>query len=387
MATLETTFLGVKLANPLILASASPGWDGKNLKRIGDAGAGAVIPKSIGSPDKWFQHPRTGRMVIYRHGRNMIGMQNIEIFSTKDTNEWIKKDLALAAKSRAAVFASFVANPDCTVTYELAKTIAKTGIPKVLELNVSCPMPAAGVGWNIGRHGNLVAEQVKAAKDGAPDIPVMPKLTPNVADIGSIAKAAEKAGADGISGINSVRSLVGVDVETGKPLLRAFGGYSGPAIKPIALRCVAEIAKSVKIPVSGIGGVNSWRDVVEMMMVGANTVQIATAVIWHGPKVFDTFNKGILRFMERKGYDSVEDFVGCALKYLTTTEEIAKEAKKTPTVDAAVCNACIRCIEVCVYNATTLEDNVAVINGDLCDGCGLCIQICPRDAISFKIER
>ncbi|MHA2406858.1 MAG: 4Fe-4S binding protein [Candidatus Ranarchaeia archaeon] len=387
MASLETTFLGVKLDNPLILASASPGWDGKNLQRIGNAGAGAVIPKSIGSPDKWFQHPRNGRMVIYRRGRNMLGMQNIEIFSTQGTEKWIKTDLALAAKGKAPIFVSFVANPDPNGTYELAKTIAKTGVPKVLELNVSCPMPAAGVGWNIGRDAKLVQEQVKAAKEGAPDIPLMPKLTPNVADIGSIAKAAEKAGADGIAGINSIRSLVGIDIDTGKPLLQAFGGYTGPAIKPIALRCVAEIAQSVKIPVSGIGGVNSWRDAVEMMMVGANTVQIATAVIWHGPKVFNMINKGILRFMKAKGYDSPEDFVGKALPYLTTTEEIAKKPKETPEVDAETCNACKRCIEVCVYDAITLEDNIAQINADMCDGCGLCIQICPQDSISFKLKR
>jgi len=183
-------------------------------------------------------------MALYRISNIPIGMQNNEIFSTIDVKDWIDHELSVARTEDARLIVSIVANPDPTDTADIARRIAKTGLVDIFELNVSCPMPAGGVGMWLGRNPKLAAEQVRAVKEVCPDIPLMPKMTPNVSEIDEVARACEEAGADAISGVNSVLGLIGVDIEKGEPIIPAFGGYSGPAIKPIALRCVAQIEGS-----------------------------------------------------------------------------------------------------------------------------------------------
>lgn len=384
VVNLSVEFTEIRFRNPIWLASASPGWDGKRLRRYALAGAGAVIPKSIGSPARWFEHPRCGRIAVSRRDEIPIGMQNIEIFSTVTKKAWIERELKIASEGGAPVIASIVANPDPTDTAKLAQAVARTKVPVIIELNVSCPMPAGSVGWNIGKDPKLTAEQVKAVKEAVPDVPLMPKLTPNVADIGRIARACERAGADAISSINSVRCLLGVNIETGKPVIPAFGGYTGPAILPISLRCVAEVAKSVKIPISGIGGIMNWHNVIEMMMVGARTIQIATAVIWHGPGIFKEILKNMEGWMAKKGYESTDEFVGCALKHIVPVEEIAKLPAKYAVVNAELCDGCGVCKKICVFDAIEIIEGIAKIDSTKCDGCGLCTQLCPIAAISLK---
>ena len=384
MVDLSVNFAGVKFKNPIVMASMAFGWSGEALKKAGLGGAAGVVCKSIGSPAETFEHPRCGRMVLYRHNGIPIGMQNNEIFSTTNVNEWIDRELKVAAEGGARMVVSIVANPNPADTAALAKKVAKTGLVDIFELNVSCPMPVAGVGMNIGKSPELSAEQVKAVKDACPDIPLMPKMTPNVSDIAAVAKACEEAGADAIAATNSIQALIGVDVETCVPLLPAFGGYSGPVVHPIMLRCVAQIAQAVKIPISGIGGVSTWKQAVEMMMVGATTVQVGTAVIWHGYKVIGEIVKGIESFMERKGYKSPEEFVGIALKHLTTTEEMAKRPPKVSEVDLELCIGCGNCVTVCGYEAIEMqEDRKPKILIDQCDGCGLCAQFCPTSMIKL----
>lgn len=379
MADLSVSFAGVKFKNPIIMSSMTFGWSGEAMKRAGLEGAGGVICKSIGSPAETFEHPRCGRMALYRYNGFPIGMQNNEIFSTTDVQKWIDTELAIAAEGGARTVISIVANPDPADTADLARKVAKTGLVDIFELNVSCPMPVAGVGMNIGKSPELVAQQVKAVKEACPDIPLMPKMTPNVSDIAAVAKACEESGAEAIAATNSVQALIGVDVETGKPILPAFGGYTGPAVHPIMLRCVAQIAQAVKIPISGIGGVSTWKHAVEMMMVGATTVQVGTAIIWNGYKVISDIVQGIESFTERKGYRSPEDFVGIALPHLTTTEEMAK---RPPMVSEVIsrddCISCGNCAKVCGYDAIEMQDdNKPQILIDKCDGCGLCAQVCP----------
>jgi dihydropyrimidine dehydrogenase (NAD+) subunit PreA len=384
MVDLSVNFAGVKFKNPIVMASMVFGWSGEALKKAGLAGASGVVCKSIGSPVETFEHPRCGRMVLYRHNGIPIGMQNNEIFSTTNVDEWIARELKIAAEGGARQVVSIVANPKASDTAALARKVARTGLVDVFELNVSCPMPAAGVGMNIGKVPELSAEQVRAVKNACPDIPLMPKMTPNVSDIAAVAKACEEAGADAIAATNSVQALVGVDVETGIPLLPAFGGYSGPVVHPIMLRCVAQIAQTVKIPIAGIGGVGNWKQAVEMMMVGATMVQVGTAIIWNGYRVVGEIVKGIESFMERKGYQSPHDFIGMALKHLTTTEEMAMRPPKVCEVELENCIACGVCAKVCGYEAIEIqEDRKPKFLVDKCDGCGLCTQFCPTSMINL----
>lgn len=384
MVDLSVNFAGVKFKNPIVMASMVFGWSGEALKKAGLAGASGVVCKSIGSPVETFEHPRCGRMVLYRHNGIPIGMQNNEIFSTTNVDEWIARELKIAAEGGARQVVSIVANPKASDTADMARKVARTGLVDIFELNVSCPMPAAGVGMNIGKVPELSAEQVRAVKNACPDIPLMPKMTPNVSDIAAVAKACEEAGADAIAATNSVQALVGVDVETGIPLLPAFGGYSGPVVHPIMLRCVAQIAQAVKIPIAGIGGVSNWKQAVEMMMVGATMVQVGTAIIWNGYNVVAEIVKGIESFMERKGYQSPHEFIGMALKHLTTTEEMAMRPPKVCEVELENCIACGVCAKVCGYEAIEIqEDRKPKFLVDKCDGCGLCAQFCPTSMITL----
>jgi dihydropyrimidine dehydrogenase (NAD+) subunit PreA len=379
MADLSVNFAGVKFRNPIVMASMTFGWSGEAMKKAGLAGAGGVVCKSIGSPAETFEHPRCGRMALYRYNGIPIGMQNNEIFSTTDVQAWIDTELKIAAEGGARMVVSIVANPDVRDTANLAKKVAKTGLVDIFELNVSCPMPAAGVGMNIGKSPELAAEQVKAVKDACPEIPLMPKMTPNVSDIAAVAKACEDAGADAIAATNSVQALIGVDVETGVPILPAFGGYSGPAVHPIMMRCVTQIAQAVNIPIAGIGGVSTWKHAVEMMMVGATIVQLGTAIIWNGYTVVQDILNGIESFMERKGYESPEGFVGIALKHIITTEEMAMRPPVVSAVNGDVCIGCGNCAKVCGYEAIEVQADKQPpkILIDKCDGCGLCVQVCP----------
>ena len=378
---LAVNFAGLELRNPFILAAATPGWDGQHLVEATRAGAGAVVPKTIGPPAGWAAHPRNGRLALVKVGKSRIGMINLELFTTKNQEEWLVNDLALAKEGGATIIASILANPDPEDTAQLARKVEATGCADMLELNVSCPMPASTVGMHIGKDPEKTREQVLAVKE-ASDLPLSVKLTPNIADIGPVAAACQEAGADALSVTNSVRAFAGVDIYSGQPRLRAFGGYSGPAIKPIVQRLVIEVGQACDLPISAIGGISSWQDAVEYIMLGATTVQVATAVMWKGWEVFPRLVKGFEEFMIEQGYASMEDLRGMALCHVSTTEALAQEPRKVASVDDEACNQCGLCVKSCFYDALTLDEQLAV-DRDECDGCGLCVILCPVEALQM----
>ncbi|HEX7372553.1 MAG TPA: tRNA-dihydrouridine synthase, partial [Thermodesulfobacteriota bacterium] len=258
MKKLEIEFAGVKLRNPLILASATPSWDGERCHQAWVHQAGAIVPKTFAPPDKFAQHPRCGRMKIIRHGASRIGMVNIELYTTITLEDWLKNDLQKAHQGGGCIIASVVAHPDPEVTAANARTIQNTGKVAMFEINVSCPMPAdqSCVGFLMGNDPESCYRQVKALKKSL-SLPVGIKLTPTTHNMVPMAQAAESAGADFLTIGNSVRSFAGVDIKTGLPKLPAYGGYSGPAIKPITQRHVSEVARAVKTPISACGGVTT----------------------------------------------------------------------------------------------------------------------------------
>jgi len=378
---LAVNFAGLELSSPFILASATPGWDGQHLVEATKAGAGAVIPKTIGPPVDWAAHPRNGRLALVKVGKTRIGMINLELFTTKSQEEWLTNELGVAKKGGATIIASILANPDAKDTAQLARKVGATGCVDMLELNVSCPMPASTVGMHIGKDPEKTRAQVLAIKE-ASDLPLSVKLTPNIADIGPVAEACQEAGADALSVTNSVRAFAGVDIYTGQPILRAFGGYTGPAIKPIVQRLVIEVGQACDLPISAIGGISSWQDAVEYMMLGATTVQVATTVMWKGWEVFSRLIKGLEEFMIERGYTCLEDFRGIALPYVTTTEALAQKPRRVAWIDYELCTKCGLCVESCFYDALTLDEQL-VIYGDKCDGCGLCVILCPVEALEM----
>ncbi len=382
MANLNVNYCGVNYRNPLVLASATPGWDGEGMRLAAQAGIGGVIPKTIGPKQDWAAHPCNGRIFMHRYHGKPIGQINLELFTTMTRDQWLTKELAVAKEGGATMHISILAMPDPEDTAKLVEEIQSTGMADLLELNVSCPMPASTVGMHIGKSAERTFQQVKAGKSAA-KIPFTVKLTPNVADMVEIAQAAKEAGADGLTISNSIRSFAGVDIDTGKPYLCGYGGYTGPAIKPVIMRHLSEVARNVDIPISAVGGVNSYREVIEYIMLGATTVQLCTAVMWNGYECITKIIKDLDQWMDEKGYQSFDQIRGIALKDITTVEELAKLPAKHAAVDSSKCTNCGLCQKVCMYRAISEKDGVRVVDAAKCDGCGVCQQLCPLGAVAL----
>ncbi len=303
MADLSVDVAGLRFRNPVLLAAGIIGLSAPLLRRAYEAGAGAVVTKSIGpGPRPGF---RTPILVELEVGLlNAVGLSN-------PGAEGFAPELRRLREEGVPVIASvFGFKPEdyASVAEELEAAGAVA-----LELNCSCPH-VSGV-REIGSRPELVEAVVRAVKDRV-EIPVFVKLSPNVSDITAIGLAAERAGADGVVAINTVRALA-IDVELKRPVLSAgFGGLSGPAIRPIAVRAVCELYGVLDVPVIGCGGIMGWRDAVEFILAGASAVQVGSAVYYRGLGVFRSITAGLEAYMERHGYSRVADMVGEAVKGL-----------------------------------------------------------------------
>ncbi len=300
---IATEIAELKLANPTMLAAGILGYTGLSMKSVIEAGAGAVVTKTMGL------EPRTGypnpTVVQTDCGLlNAMGLPNPGIRHFKAEMKQLKNTRAPIILSIYGFSPEEFAN-----VAEIAVNIGADA----LELNVSCPH-IKKAGAEIGCDPLLLTEIVKEVKKRV-DIPVIVKLTPNVTNIGEIAKSAEEVGADAITAVNTVKAMA-IEIETCRPILaNKFGGLSGPAIKTIAVRCVYDVYRSVNVPVIGCGGITSWQDAVEFMLAGASAVQIGTAVAFKGVGVFSSVAKGIQDYIERKGFKNVKELVGLAHKF------------------------------------------------------------------------
>ena len=298
---LRVYLAGLSLKNPTMLASGILGYSAETLKSIVDGGAGAVVTKSVGlKPRSGYANPT---VVQASCGLiNAMGLPNpgIDEFA-KDIRE---AKTVLKVPLIVSVY-GFSAEEYAAV----AKKAVLAGADAV-ELNVSCPH-VKETGAEIGQNPKTLAEVVSKVKRTV-DKPVFVKLSPNVVDIAEIAESAVNAGADAITAINTVKAMA-IDIETAKPILsNKRGGLSGPAIKPIAVRCVYDIYERVKAPIIGCGGITSWQDALEFMLAGASAIQIGTAIALKGPNVFKSVVRGISAYLERKGFRSVKEIVGLA---------------------------------------------------------------------------
>ena len=302
MVELSIELAGLKLRNPTILASGILGETGKTLLRIIHAGAGAVTTKSIGL------EPRVGHdnptIVELDCGLlNAMGLPNpgIEDFSN---------ELKVVVASGVPVVGS-IFGKDAEEFAKLASLMADVGV-HALELNLSCPH-AEGYGAELGSDPKRVQE-ITAAVRAAVTIPVFVKLTPNTSDIVLLGRAAVAGGCAGLVAINTVKGMA-INADVAKPVLsNKFGGYSGPGIKPIGLRCVFELSNAdLGVPLIGVGGITTGRDIAEYIMAGASAVQVGTAVYYHGISVFEKIVKELETFMQDNGYTSIKDMVGLAL--------------------------------------------------------------------------
>ena len=296
---LTVNLAGLKLQNPTALASGILGYSGDSLLAVQENGAGAVITKSVGvSARIGYPNP----IVVQTKGGliNAVGLPNPGINDYAEELTYAKSILKVPLI--ASIF-GYTAEE-----YALVAQKAVEAGADAVELNVSCPH-VQYTGSEIGQNPKLLTGVICKGK-AAIQKPVIVKLSPNVTEVAEIAKTAEKAGADALTVINTVRAIA-IDVETQTPVLSNIrGGLSGPAIKPIALRCVYDVFESVKVPVFGCGGIADWRDAVEFFLAGASAVQVGTAIAFEEPSVFRTINRGVSNYLIRKGYRSVNEIVG-----------------------------------------------------------------------------
>jgi dihydropyrimidine dehydrogenase (NAD+) subunit PreA len=372
--------------------------DPRHILRAARLGWGGAVMKTV--TEEPTVDPRT-RLGVLRKDGIAIGMNNIELLSREPLTTWTENWIPKIKKEAPEDFifiASMMSSPEPGGWTALAETMSQTGADAI-ELNVSCPhgSPEKHMGAFIGQDPTLVERVTKAAKKGT-DLPILVKLTPNVTDIVPIAEAAVRGGADALSAINTVESLIGIDIETATPLpiaygvdkneqFSTYGGFCGPAVKPLGLRFVSQIARALPdIPISGIGGIEDWTSATEYLMVGARTLQICTAAMWHGFSIIKGLNEGLVKFMERKGYTSLDSIVGKALPKITTWTALSKLPPVVARVIDENCTGCKDCVVACAdggYVAIQMRDKVAVINDEKCDGCGLCYVVCRDNAIEF----
>jgi dihydropyrimidine dehydrogenase (NAD+) subunit PreA len=389
MADLSIDFVGMHFSNPFMLASAPPTRTAEMMKRAFAAGWGGAVTKSIALDPAQDLQPRLHPL---RFRKRNVGMENVELTTQLTVEDWQREiaDVKAAYPSRP-LWASIMDAPVKRNWQRLAEAMQEAGVD-ALELNVSCPhgMPSKGMGAFIGQNAQLTGDVVSWVKEVA-QVPVVVKLTPNVSDIAFVAQAAKENGADALCTVNTVSGIIGVDLDTLTPLptvggVSTYGGYSGPGVKPIALRCVAQIAKATGLPVSGLGGLTTWEDAVEFMAVGASTVQVGTAVMWNGYGIIEELVKGLSNYLDRKGFNHVKSVVGAALPKIVEFPEMPLTPRARASVDDT-CDGCLLCIPACAdggFQAISgIKGEIVTIDAIKCDGCGLCAMVCPIHSITM----
>lgn len=307
---LKTQISGIEFENPLILAAGVMGSNASSLNWILDSGAGGVVTKSFSKEsNKGYNNPTT--VAVEGGIINAIGLSSPGVDNFKEELKLINKTNT-DGQNNVAIGSIYGSNPE-EFSY-LVKEIE--GLVDMIELNVSCPHAMSGCGAAIGQDPNLTYEIVKTCqKAKTTDTPIIAKLTPNVTDLNEIATFTEKAGADGLTLINSLGPGMKIDINAKVPILsNKFGGMSGPAIKPIAIRCVYDAYTNCNIPIIGVGGISSYEDVVEFLYAGATATQIGTSIMYEGVEIFSKITRDLEEFMKKNEFKSIDEMIGYAHK-------------------------------------------------------------------------
>jgi dihydropyrimidine dehydrogenase (NAD+) subunit PreA len=391
MANLASEFIGIKSPNPFWLASAPPTDKEYNVRRAFEAGWGGVVWKTLGSeglPVVNVNGPRYG--AIWGADRRLLGLNNIELITDRplETNLREIKSVKRDYPDRALII-SLMVPCDEDSWADILKRIEDTGADGV-ELNFGCPhgMAERGMGSAVGQVPEYIEMVTRWVKKHS-RMPCIVKLTPNIADIRKPAAAAKRGGADAVSLINTINSITSVDLDDFAPEPSidgkgTHGGYCGPAVKPIALNMVAEIARNPEthgLPISGIGGVTTWRDAAEFMTLGAGNVQVCTAAMTYGFKVVQEMISGLSDYMDRKGMTSTSELVGRAVPNVTDWQYLNLNFVTKAKIDEDACIKCGRCYAACEdtsHQAIDMsDDRVFSVKDDECVACNLCVNVCP----------
>jgi dihydropyrimidine dehydrogenase (NAD+) subunit PreA len=422
MADLSIDFAGIKSPNPFWLASAPPANTAEQVMRAFDTGWGGAVWKTLGDPILNVSSRFGG---VDYGAQKLMGLNNIELITDRPLDVNLR-EMAMVKKRypKHALIASLMteSRKDWEVLIRRCEDVGVDG----LELNFGCPhgMCERGMGSAVGQEPKVLKEIVQWAKEFA-RTPVIVKLTPNIGDITEPGEAAVEGGCDALSLINTIKSIVGVDLDRLVPLPRVGsqstnGGYCGPAVKPIALHMVGALARDPKItvPISGIGGIGSWRDAAEFIALGATSVQVCTAVMHYGYRIVGDMIEGLSSYLDQKGLKSVMDLRGRAAQRYVEWGDLDLNYKVVARIDPKLCIGCQLCVTACHDGAhqcmfTGPHDRerpphahapgrakppspfpVGAIAGDRvpwvdepeCVGCNLCQLVCPVPGCIQMVE-
>ena len=394
---LSLDICGVKLENPFLLSSSVVASNYEMCAKALETGWAGICYKTICTFD---QHETSPRFSALRSSpESFFGFKNIEQLSDHSVADNLEIFRALKEKYPSKVIIASIMGKNEAEWEDLAKKCQEAGAD-VIELNFSCPnMEDSDLGVTIGQSEELIEKFTRAARKGC-TIPLLAKMTPNITDMVPMAIAAKRGGADGISAINTIKSITGVNVDSMTPEPNvsghsALGGYSGAAVKPIALRFISELAGSKELEgchISGMGGIENWYSALEFILLGAGSLQVTTAVMQYGYRIVEDMINGLRGYMVEHGIKNLYQLKGGACNAVVDLNDLERDTILLPVFNQEKCIGCGRCEISCYdggHQAITFdsEKRRPSLNGAKCVGCHLCRLVCPAGAIGTASKR
>ncbi|AGK96063.1 NAD-dependent dihydropyrimidine dehydrogenase subunit PreA [Clostridium pasteurianum] len=394
MRDLSIEFCGVKCENPFFLSSSVVGNNFEMCAKALEMGWGGVVFKTIGFYVAKEVSPRFD--TIGKEGTPFIGFKNLEQISEHSLEENLEWMRQIKEKYPNKILVASIMGQDEEEWTELAKLVTETGAD-IIECNFSCPQMADNnMGCDVGQNPELVKKYCEATRRGT-NLPILAKMTPNIGNMEIPAIAAMEGGATGLAAINTIKSITKIDLDSflSYPIVNgksSVSGYSGKAVKPIALRFIHDLAKNETlkgVPISGMGGIETWEDAAEFILLGSTNIQITTAVMQYGYRIIEDLISGLSYYMEEKGFNKLQDMVGLALKNIVPAEELDRSFILYPSFDENICVGCGRCYISCYDGGHQAikwdaDNRKPILLSDKCVGCHLCAKVCPVMAISSE---
>lgn len=391
-ANLECTFMGIKCENPFFLSSSIVASNYEMCKKALEMGWAGIVFKTIGFIKPKEVSPRFS--AVRKESTPFVGFRNLEQIAEHDLSENLKFISDLKRDFPNKVIVSSIMGQSPEEWTELARLSQEAGAD-IIECNFSCPhMSGNNLGSDVGQNPDLVKHYTQCTRKGT-TLPILAKMTPNIGNIEIPAIAAIEGGADGIAAINTIKSLTSFDIKkmTSKPSIKgktAISGYSGKAIKPIALRFIKDLSSCKElngIPLSGMGGIENWKDAIEFIALGCSNIQITTSVMQYGYRIIDELKNGLSNYMINNNFESISQIISIANDNIVPSEELNRDTIVFPKFEKDKCIGCGRCYISCSdagHQAIEFDfkDRKPKLNGQKCVGCHLCSLVCPVDAIS-----
>ncbi len=383
---LSIEFLGVKCENPFFLSSSPVGSNYEMVAKSFEEGWGGVFYKTVGIFVADECSPRFDQ--TNKEGLPWVGFKNMEQISDKPTEVNFENMMKLKRDYPDKIMVASIMGSNDEEWRKLAKMCDQAGVD-LIEGNFSCPqMTSHAMGSDVGSSPDLVRAYSKAVAETT-KIPFIAKMTPNITAMEVPAIAAIEGGAKGIAAINTIKSITNIDLEnmTAMPVVNgksSISGYSGAAVKPIALRFIAQMLQNEtlkNVPISGIGGIETWRDCLEFLLLGCRNLQVTTSIMQYGYRIVEDMASGLMHWMDEKGFNSLDEFIGMALGNIVPAEDLNRDFKILPDFDHDKCIGCGRCYVSCFDGAHQAIDwdaeNRKPKLNDNCVGCHLCLNVCP----------